>query len=504
MAKKSKQQEAPAIDTPTKNYAILYTDGGFRGGFAGYGVHGYVHNGQESKTGTGNPKVAPTIQGYNSPSRRMEGVRVLPEFYYDHFGTMPGKHTNNTAEIMAAKHAIEFALNKKIDELTIIGDSEYVLKTINSWLDKYARNGWRRSNGEPVANTELWQEVYALRKQYLDSGAKLRTDWVKGHSGEPGNEKADRLASTAVSQTIRGKDINKSWESQAQGYWKNNVEPHPFLMACYHYFESDEATLRPGIYFLGDNRLADYQEGKRSSDASISVVRLKQPDTILETVRNVQCQLANGLRAQMRGNMANIFSPTTVKDIENIGVEALSCPNPIRLDMACSMSIPLTVEYRPLGLAGRIMDVATNLERILESFFDAQEGTSRIVEFLEVTDCFYTTSIKPATKNKETKKVTELLADIVVGTPKIDLPIQFAHCKSKEVTDIKKINIPFILGYDLLDRNALKRLEAFHPKIYTLTWTTSDKSFDYAVVITTEQGDNGIWAAPYTNHRIVV
>ena len=101
--------------------------------------------------------------------------------------------TNNRMELLAAIRSLE-ALKRpcKVDLYT---DSNYVRDGITKWIHGWRRNGWKTADRKPVKNAELWQEL-------LDATAphKVQWHWVKGHSGHPENERADRLACDAAGQ----------------------------------------------------------------------------------------------------------------------------------------------------------------------------------------------------------------------------------------------------------------------------------------------------------------
>lgn len=96
--------------------------------------------------------------------------------------------TNQIMELTAAIKAIEY-LGPKHGSLLIISDSQYVIKGATEWMQGWIRNSWRTSKGDPVANQSLWHQIDSLQKIY-----EIKYQWVKGHSGDPGNEEADRLA----------------------------------------------------------------------------------------------------------------------------------------------------------------------------------------------------------------------------------------------------------------------------------------------------------------------
>jgi len=101
--------------------------------------------------------------------------------------------TNNRMELMAVIQALQ-AL-KRPCAVTLHVDSQYVLKGMTEWLAGWKAKGWRTSTKQPVKNVELWQQ---LDKLVAEGGHQIEWRWVKGHSGDPGNERADALANKCV------------------------------------------------------------------------------------------------------------------------------------------------------------------------------------------------------------------------------------------------------------------------------------------------------------------
>ena len=138
---------------------IIYTDGACRGnpGPGGWGV--LIKYGEVSK-----------------------------EFYGGEVST-----TNNRMELTAAIEAL-----KKITEpcnIIINTDSKYVLQGIEEWIHNWKKRGWKGSNKKPVKNVDLWKELDELRDEH-----NIKWNWVKGHSGDPGNETADMLANRGIDE----------------------------------------------------------------------------------------------------------------------------------------------------------------------------------------------------------------------------------------------------------------------------------------------------------------
>lgn len=95
--------------------------------------------------------------------------------------------TNNRMELMGAIRALEETAGSP--EVRLYTDSQYVKNGINEWIHNWKRNGWKTAAKKPVKNKDLWQALDAQIE-----GRKVDWRWVKGHAGDPGNERADELA----------------------------------------------------------------------------------------------------------------------------------------------------------------------------------------------------------------------------------------------------------------------------------------------------------------------
>jgi ribonuclease HI len=98
--------------------------------------------------------------------------------------------TNNRMELVAAINALR--LLQRPCEVTLYTDSQYLRRGVTEWMPTWRAHGWRRAKGQPVENADLWQE---LQRQIARH--RLEWRWVKGHRGDPLNERADQLASSA-------------------------------------------------------------------------------------------------------------------------------------------------------------------------------------------------------------------------------------------------------------------------------------------------------------------
>lgn len=105
--------------------------------------------------------------------------------------------TNNRMEMTAVIQGLRVL--KRPCTIVLHLDSQYVLKGITEWLAGWKAKGWKTVSKQPVKNVDLWQELDQIVSQ---AGHTIDWRWVKGHAGDPGNERADALANRGVEQAL--------------------------------------------------------------------------------------------------------------------------------------------------------------------------------------------------------------------------------------------------------------------------------------------------------------
>ena len=105
--------------------------------------------------------------------------------------------TNNRMELQAVIEAL--GALKRPCKVILHLDSQYVRKGITEWIHGWKAKGWRTSTKQPVKNVELWQQLDML---VSEGGHRIEWRWVRGHSGDPGNERADALANKGVERAL--------------------------------------------------------------------------------------------------------------------------------------------------------------------------------------------------------------------------------------------------------------------------------------------------------------
>ena len=103
--------------------------------------------------------------------------------------------TNNQMELSAAIEGL--SILKEPCSVELFTDSKYVMDGITQWIQNWKKNNWKTSAKKEVKNKELWQQLDRLMSYH-----QVQWQWVKGHSGDPGNETADLLANKGIDSIL--------------------------------------------------------------------------------------------------------------------------------------------------------------------------------------------------------------------------------------------------------------------------------------------------------------
>ena len=128
--------------------------------------------------------------------------------------------TNQRMELMGPIMALEAIEDR--GPIIVVSDSQYVVKGITQWIAGWKRRGWLNSQNKPVANRALWERLDAARSH------RVGFEWVRGHAGDPGNERADYLARRCLLSTLR--DDRGKFDAAVRGFSRHDdFDPEPYL-----------------------------------------------------------------------------------------------------------------------------------------------------------------------------------------------------------------------------------------------------------------------------------
>lgn len=491
-------------DTAVLTGAVVYTDGSCKytnPGFIGWAGHGYIFK--------LTPDVKPVVieghtitnEGYvplhaKHPSTTAKAVEVVS--YLDFLGSNLRQGTNNEAELQAFVYSLERLAMMDLNIINFYTDSQYVRNGITDWCKNWERYDWKKQDGTAIINHEWWIRGYDLYKKLIAKGVAVTVHWVKGHNDIFGNTHADILAGIGTNYSMDRVSRSEFKISEAKGYWKTEIERHPFLNFKRIYFNSVEQYNTKGHYFQADTGGADLLIGKRIPETGLSVIKLKDFDVAIEEVKKRQYEIAMETNAIIMMKLDRVFSKEVYPYITEHGKYALLSSKANHYGVRGNLNInffdkqAVTVEVNPTGLSMRALESFNLLEELLDRFLQYRENGFNLVDnniqmnAHDITSTFYKTQEK--TIKGEVQVQYTLNPEFIVGFRDMSVEIEEQYNGSQI-----KLKVPLILGTDLLPRNSLKKLEDHKPTIYLLTWRESENSIRYATIVDSQTGI-GIWS----------
>ncbi len=481
-------------ETIKPTHAVLYTDGGCdHATAAGWGVHGYLFTMEPAKQGTGNPKALPTPTGYKMGGTGKPEITLT--HYVDAFGSVTQNATNNVAEALASLNALKLVKDIGVKDVTLIKDSQYALQGFDKWMGDWQKNNWIKKDGTPVSNVGIWKEIYNLKADLVSDGVTFKTQWIKGHSDNLGNDRADELA-TAGKMAARNQNPRESLRiSDAKGFWNTKNERNRMFSLPNWFFVpggNNEPTA-PGdrhVYYIGTIRDDIELIGKAIADASFAVLFLKERDPVLDILKQGTEDMYVGRpQGVMVGYLDQVFKPAVYEEFSSFGRDLLIKDRRNRRLMTKDKKLVLH-EADPPGLSFRLMDHLGILhDRLLDHLKADPKSHLRTTD---LTDIIYE---KTESKGKVSVKLRNTITS---GTRSLQVDGTY---RSESAQD-KQLSIVLTMAQDLPDRNTLNALAGEDAKVTLLTWPESTRAVRFATVIESN-GDIGLWAGPYSNLQML-
>ena len=187
--------------------------------------------------------------------------------------------TNNRMELTAAIKTIEKLKNFKLKEnFKLRTDSKYLIEGYTNWIKNWKKNGWKTSSGKIVQNLDLWQQIDSLRIP------GLTMEFVKGHSGDPSNERVDLIA-TSYSKGIY---IDQDSKKKTSILDKKEIAPEN-LKKLFYRIDLIDNFAKKG-YLLNSNELFDLLGLKNNSNIE-KYIEFKWRNWILKPINNHYWQI---------------------------------------------------------------------------------------------------------------------------------------------------------------------------------------------------------------------
>ena len=467
----AKDKKVKVEETPIIYNAVIYTDGGCKGTFMGWGAHGYLYDSTKVGEKDGNKPngIIVTTEGYQDGANSKEYVDrlVKPILYLDWAGSSEAPGTNNRGELLGFIRSVETILETQdinVDKITILTDSKYVLGSIESSSNR---------TGTEMKNPDLRNRITKLVQILKDLDIELVTKKVLGHSGDVGNDASDSLATIGRLISERHQITDEKFKIlSAQGYWKKTTEIHPFLNYPQLFFipKDDEVN---NSYIIIHQDLKE-PVGKKLKKSSYGFVILGSENESIRPVEAVKEFYRNSLNRHYTISSIDLqalYKPRLMNLMEQYKSSSFEFVKYGGRNVVKSVEgANVVVEVYPPGLAYGAYELADDLSGILASYKNGV--TNDMFNVRDITDMFY--------DDKGLKK------SYTTQVKSVDY-------------DFNGFKINLQLGTDIITRNQLKKVEKLEPRV-TLIVIDNGMALEFCTIIELQKtGDIGIWANPVGN-----
>ncbi len=495
----------PLLDRAVKYSGIIaYTDGSCRGknfgdpavpGMIGWGMHCYVYNDEKPKKGTGHPKIAATRNGY-LPKAEKEGKEVTVLQYATTVGSRTEVGSNNTAEILAVGSALEYAKQFRIDDLLIRSDSKVAIKGLLEQCPTWVKNNWCFPDGTQVKNHAEWQRTLKAYNDVVNNGTKVKIEWIKGHSTWFGNNLVDRVAGIASHKSREGIAEEVTREAAPEGYWKPREEKHPLIAYRGLFFNTRNNVCEPGEYYLSNMVRSDEFIGSRDTDGAFGYVQLKEPDAVLELVRDRQIEVTQDISTLVLARIDRIYKDTRADDLMQHGKYALvrghhQHAHLYFVDATKDKKEPVTEELDPPMLALRVITAFSQLIDFLRAFKARTSNEPGCLgantQIVNITSEFF--------EPKEVKKAGKVSQALMFRD---SIPMNAKELQLKVNLFDHDLVVRQLFGIHLPPRNIIKKLQETDVEVWLVAEKYTDRVIKYHTII--QSDDNwSIWSGYYSN-----
>jgi len=403
---------------------------------------------------------------------------------YSAHGYLGSMSTNNRAELRAFKRALQMTIHMGWKNITILSDSEYVIKGTKWARDKWRNNKWLKPNGDAVPNKDYWVSILDLEDILKVEGVKCAVKKVKGHSGkDDGNNKADMLAtlgrldgeggdfteSMVVAKTgdapvkVKSAKFNKMLSGKRLFFMVNSPAPvaPEGRTAYYQTSYQDEVKDAPG-----EDLGVDF------GSTTYSVLHSVEPIAEVEAVLEYQHAVTpDDFVSPVMMYLSNVTKPNVWHELGNYGNNRLKHK---RLSARMVDGLPITRFLRPPRNAYRALDKMADLDQILHTVLSSEDNN---YEITDITEELYTTSAKGV------RKISDLFKE-----PRLPVSTTYGG---------KDIKLNLVVGIDLPPKNNMSAIgkATGDLEVLLVKYESYDDGFRYCVVIKSEQGE-AIYSSP--------
>ena len=476
---------------PLDYTAIVYCDGSAGPGnpnYYGSGVHGYLFSSDNlGKKSADRPKnnIITTLGYIESelvPKYKDLYEVVVPEVYIDAIYSYRGIGTNNVAELNACIDSFHklFELKQSEDGYNI---THIVFKTDSMYLinieNAISKSDTWKDNTERV-NFSYWVKLHEVMEKAKELDITYKIVKVVGHSGDHGNHISDRLALLARMESTRLSNELIFKLTPPKNYWTGTPERHPFLSLRQLFFTNIQREESKENIFAVMKYKKDDELGKKSHEACFGLVIFNNKIELLESAINEFQKHFKTMSLLSSVDLNNLYSNNVNRYLDIFGTKAFMFnKNQGILNVVDETDV--VNEIRPAGLATQAFNKVLNLYTLIGYY---RTGDTDLIKTFDITDKFYELDEKNKTKTVIPNGVNSISVEFTYEDDVIKLPLE--------------------LGRDLLDRNAIKKLESPDVKVTLMVEKITPMYLQYFIIIDKQDtNDISIWHNFYSNSILI-
>ena len=498
---------------------VLYTDGsasGAEAGLLGMGYHGYYFENDVIKKTTDVPTAGfPSKEGYIGPDNESEFIlqntdhlKVTPLGYLDGY---VASDEYLGFSIGAEMYASEFGIASTVDyfknskdynltKIQVHTDSLYAITVFQRAMKHLKEDPTMKDNHSKIAEFYKKETTQMFMHRALNFVDKIQHDIpglvlefvkVRGHTGNIGNELADKLAGLARKLCLESGDEVKLSNWTNDRYWKPNVQRHPFLRYSELFFmhNVEPIDLEHNLgYFTIMNYKGSNKIGSRTAEPIFGIVKISNVPSILkDLVYHYQEKYRDSPILIYAVDMDKLYRPEYQSFLDGFGIGSFLGNDKNQLKILNQDTVVYPV-YPP-GMGRKVYDNTQQMANILDqALLDIESGVLDYGNrfYVDVTDKIY----KEEGEGKK-KKVTTILAN-------------GQDIKLKVKLNNQDIDISIIPNIDIIDRNHLKAMEKDDTKVYILFSRQGELCYDYySIVINKKLNSSGIYHNLFSSRVIL-
>jgi ribonuclease HI len=414
---------------------------------------------------------------------------------FDIFGHVGNVVTNNRAELLAYIRVLELLLAGHWVEAHVYFDSRYVLDGAERHLRGWRKNGWKTKEGNAISNMDMWQTIDSLQQAVKQRKIRLVYHWVKGHSDDPGNERADQNANRgrlAAEKKIEELVIQVKGTEESTDPSVAEAKPSKPKPASYNKLISGKRlvfTTNTPMRTVDNRHIylsANFDDrggfngkhfGTEAPDTLMSVLVTPNPVEQFEAIIEHQNAVTPDDFVQPVIMMMDRVTKPAIW--EQLTIHGKAHLDHKRLNIVTVEGEPLTIYVRPPRRAYEGVDTLMQLLDQLERYTTNHSCTR--TEYLDITEHLVTKG----------KKEWKLLKEIKGSDAAVTIPVLHGN---------KTISLTLTFNIDLPTRNHLNAVgkTVDHMKVVLVKYGQQNAGFRYAVIIEADE-DRAIYASPFSN-----